>query len=331
MTNPWKRKEVIGDCTLYLGDCMEVMPTLGKVDAVEKRIKHEKSAEGKGKGWEIERALHRRDTINFLSKDDIEGQMQQMRGYGYAGDTSQGSQPYEQCHRESRSALQPLPHKSPQNRMVAIPEGWAILTDPPYGIGIDGQAKRVKGKKSDRKGFEFKGWDKERPSDALEYISAIDCAQIIWGGNYFADILKKGDKWLVWDKGQRIKQSDCELAYSNMKGALRVYTLNRVALQKDGTQHPTQKPVELMEWCIGHLPKDTETILDPFMGSGTTLVACAKLGRSGIGIELDEDYFNIACERVEKAYQQTDLFVAPPENKDIKRNQINMFDDGDAA
>jgi DNA modification methylase len=67
------------------------------------------------------------------------------------------------------------------------------------------------------------------------------------------------------------------------------------------------------------------------MGSGTTLVACAKLGRSGIGIELDEDYFNIACERVEKAYQQTDLFVAPPENKDIKRNQTNMFDDEGAA
>ena len=80
----------------------------------------------------------------------------------------------------------------------------------------------------------------------------------------------------------------------------------------------------VIQWTSG-------VVIDPFMGSGTTLVACAKLGRSGIGIELDPDYFDIACERVEKAYQQTDLFVAPPENTDIKRNQINMFDDGDAA
>ena len=76
--------------------------------------------------------------------------------------------------------------------------------------------------------------------------------------------------------------------------------------------HPTQKPIALMEWCLGFLP-DAETILDPFMGSGTTLVACAKLGRKGIGIELDPEYFDIAVERVQKAYDQPDLFVAPPE------------------
>ena len=78
-----------------------------------------------------------------------------------------------------------------------------------------------------------------------------------------------------------------------------------------GKQHPTQKPVALMEWCLGFLP-NAETILDPFMGSGTTLVACAKMGRKGIGIELDPDYFEIACKRVEEAYRQPDLFVAPP-------------------
>jgi DNA modification methylase len=67
-----------------------------------------------------------------------------------------------------------------------------------------------------------------------------------------------------------------------------------------------------MEWCLGFLP-DAKTILDPFMGSGTTLVACAKLGRKGIGIELDPDYFEIACKRVRDAYAQPDLFIAPPE------------------
>jgi DNA modification methylase len=80
----------------------------------------------------------------------------------------------------------------------------------------------------------------------------------------------------------------------------------------DGAEHPTQKPVALMEWCLGFLP-DAQTILDPFMGSGTTLVACAKLGRKGIGIELDPDYFEMACKRVRDAYAQPDLFIAPPE------------------
>jgi DNA modification methylase len=75
--------------------------------------------------------------------------------------------------------------------------------------------------------------------------------------------------------------------------------------------HPSQKPIELMEWCVRR-HKNAKTILDPFMGSGTTLVACAKLGRKGIGIEIDPDYFEIACERVRKAYAQPDLFVAPP-------------------
>ena len=80
----------------------------------------------------------------------------------------------------------------------------------------------------------------------------------------------------------------------------------------DVRQHPTQKPLGVMEWCINHLPASTETILDPFMGSGTTLVACAKMGRKGIGIELDPDYFEVACERVRKAYAQPDLFVPAP-------------------
>ena len=186
----------------------------------------------------------------------------------------------------------------------------AICADPPYGIGIDGQARRIKGRKSDRKGYEFKGWDLERPEGALRMIAQIDCPKIIWGGNYFADLLPAGEKWLSWDKGRRIDQSDCELAYTNLKGALRVFTLDHVALMQDGAQHPTQKPLALMRWCIGFLPY-AQTILDPFMGSGTTLVACQKLGRQGIGIELDKDYFDIACKRVDEATRQPDLFVAP--------------------
>ncbi len=194
--------------------------------------------------------------------------------------------------------------------MPELGEFDAVVTDPPYGIGIDGRSRRVKGKKSDRKGYKFKGWDSERPEEALRIISSLDCDKIIWGGNYFADLFEAGGKWLSWDKGQRLSQSDCELAYTNLQGALRVFTLNRTALLQDGAQHPTQKPVALMKWCLGFVPK-AETILDPFMGSGTTLVACQKLGRMGTGIELDPDYFEIACKRVEEAASQPDLFVEP--------------------
>jgi len=197
----------------------------------------------------------------------------------------------------------------------------ACLTDPPYGIGIDGQAQRIKGKKSDRKGYEFRGWDSERPVEAIKFLASLNCPKIVWGGNYFADLLPSGDKWLVWDKGQRINQSDCELAYTNMNGALRVFTLNRMALQQDGAQHPTQKPLALMRWCLGFLD-DSLAILDPFMGSGTTGVACVKMGRKFIGIEREPEYFEIACKRIREAYAQPDMFLEPPKNQE----QISLLD-----
>ncbi len=93
-------------------------------------------------------------------------------------------------------------------------------------------------------------------------------------------------------------------------------SLNRVALLTDGALHPTQKPVELMQWCLNFL-KGCHTVIDPFMGSGTTGVACIKRGHAFVGIEADEDYFDIACERIRKAYAQPDLFIEPraPEPK----------------
>jgi DNA modification methylase len=136
--------------------------------------------------------------------------------------------------------------------------------------------------------------------------------QIIWGGNYFADVLPATMRWLVWDKGQReFSLADAELAWTSQQKAVRVFSYSRAASLRDRKVHPTQKPIALMEWCLGFLP-DADTILDPFMGSGTTLVACAKMGRKGIGIELDPNYFDTACRRVEEVYRQPDLFVAPP-------------------
>jgi len=202
----------------------------------------------------------------------------------------------------------------------------AVVTDPPYGIdyGNAGGFSEKHGWASRRGAAE---WDKNRPSQkAFQFMISISLDQIIWGGNYFADMLPPTMRWLAWDKGQReFSLADMELAWTSQHKAVRVFTYARGKAVQDGKQHPTQKPVALMEWCLGFLP-DAETILDPFMGSGTTLVACAKLGRKGIGIELDPDYFEIACKRVEEAYRQPDLFVEPPKPAPT---QVNMFD-GDA-
>jgi site-specific DNA-methyltransferase (adenine-specific)/modification methylase len=120
---------------------------------------------------------------------------------------------------------------------------------------------------------------------------------------------------LVWDKkNDPTTFADCELAWTNIPGAVRVFRWlwsGPYQQKREDRFHPTQKPLALLEWCLGFVP-NAHTILDPFMGSGTTLVACAKLGRAGIGIEIDPGYFDIACRRVEEAYRQPDMFIERP-------------------
>jgi DNA modification methylase len=198
--------------------------------------------------------------------------------------------------------------------MAALPRVDAVVTDPPYGIdyGNAGGFAESAGWKQWRGQAE---WDKERPArETFDAILSAAPEQIIWGGNYFADLLPPSMRWLAWDKGQRdFTLADMELAWTSQAKAVRVFTYPRGKAAQDGKQHPTQKPIALMEWCLGFLPT-ARTILDPFMGSGTTLVACQRLGRQGIGIELDPGYFDIACRRVEEAARQPALFhpEAPP-------------------
>jgi DNA modification methylase len=199
----------------------------------------------------------------------------------------------------------------------------AVVTDPPYGIGQD-------------KGFEgFEGfggfgepiarrqyigdWDDCRPSkEAFDAITKIARHSVIFGGNYFTDLLPVGGhyQWFVWDKKNTMPTfSDCELVWTNIDRKsvkLLTYEYNGLIGKREERVHPTQKPYEVMRWCIGRLPKGSDTILDPFMGSGTTGVACAKLGRKFIGIEIEPKYFDIACKRIEQAYDQPDLFIEPP-------------------
>ena len=185
----------------------------------------------------------------------------------------------------------------------------AVITDPPYGI-----AEKWKGGFGKNHGWANQHamkavrnkWDAE-PLGAPEMaaILAAGKSAIIWGGNYFP--LPPSRCWLVWNKPERgFTLAEAELAWTNLDTVVRVFDAPR---SDPGRKHPTQKPLRLMAWCVG---KVKGTILDPFMGSGTTLVACAKLGRTGIGIEVDPDYFDIACRRVDEAYRQPDMFVERP-------------------
>ena len=185
----------------------------------------------------------------------------------------------------------------------------AVVTDPPYGIGRDGKPPSTSSH-GGHKGYEFLGWDAERPTKKhFDEMRRVSQHMIVWGGNYFADMLPPARGWLVWDKGQRIDQADGELAYCTKDKPLRIATINRVALQSDGACHPTQKPVKLIQWCMS----DTtwRCVLDPFMGSGTTGVACVRLGRRFIGIELEPKYFEIAKRRIKDELRRV-KFLEPP-------------------
>jgi DNA modification methylase len=186
----------------------------------------------------------------------------------------------------------------------------AVVTDPPYGM-----AEKLSGSGSGRwkKLYDEKGgfsWDKEAPQIVLE-LPAMANTAIIWGGNFFQ--LPPSRSWLVWNKIIRnFSTSVCELAWTNLDSPIDAFDYSHGQLATEGKQHPTQKPLPLMIWCIKQCKPAAQTILDPFMGSGTTGVACVNLGRKFIGIEREERYFDIACKRISEAYKQPRLFDDPP-------------------
>jgi len=188
----------------------------------------------------------------------------------------------------------------------------AVVTDPPYGIGEGGDKNRSRSKVAPVGNYKSDKWDSKTADVQIKLAVQMSKSAIVFGGNYYD--LPPTSCWLVWDKQNTGDFADCELAWTNLtKAVRRIYWRWNGMIRKgsDIRQHPTQKPLGVMEWCIGHLPDTAQTILDPFMGSGTTLVACQKLGRAGTGIELDPNYFDIACKRVDEATRQPDLFVEP--------------------
>jgi site-specific DNA-methyltransferase (adenine-specific)/modification methylase len=201
----------------------------------------------------------------------------------------------------------------------------AVVTDPPYGIGW-----------KPRVTHQDQAWVDQINFDIASIVAHADAATV-WGAEYLAPDLPRSNSWLTWVKrpvgiadftADSRSYATTEIAWSNVgKSAFFVHVWDGGKRQGSAENrtfcHPSQKPVELMRWCIERHGPDARTILDPFMGSGTTGVAAIQLGRKFIGIELDPGYFDIACKRIEQAWKQPRLFEEP---KRKPQPAPNLFD-----
>ena len=183
----------------------------------------------------------------------------------------------------------------------------AVVTDPPYGIGEAAGKNQSRGNVAAAKDYGVKSWDNCRPCDEVfSEMRRVSCEQVIFGGNYFADLLPPSSSWIVWDKDNgRSDFADCELAWTSHKKAVRKIhwrwngMLQQPGCPRDERIHPTQKPSGMMRWVVENYTPKESTVLDPFMGSGTTGIACIRTGRKFIGIEREPEYFEIAKARIE--------------------------------
>lgn len=225
-------------------------------------------------------------------------------------------------HRKRQSALSdllcPVPfyedshvtiyHGDCEEIMPLLSECDLLLTDPPYGIGESNKKNKSRcgkpnSKWKNRVAVDYGEFDWDGKPPAAELIDAMMLKakwRIVWGGNYFN--VPPSSCWLVWDKDNGSNDfADCELAWTNLPKAVRKIRYLWNGFQKERPEervHPTQKPLSVMIWAIKQAPDDVATILDPFMGSGSTLVAAKELGKRAIGIERDLRYCQAAVKRL---------------------------------
>lgn len=188
--------------------------------------------------------------------------------------------------------------------LPALPKVDAVITDPPYGICFAAQPtkwQRAAGKQPEE-------WD-DSPSESLQLALTKACVQAVWGGNYYALPPTRG--WLSWFKPDAPpSMASFELAWTSLDRNARQFVQSIGATNAERVGHPTQKPLALMKWCIEQAGVPQRgTILDAFMGSGTTGVAAVQMGRKFIGIEREPKYFDIACRRIEDAQRVQDMFA----------------------
>jgi site-specific DNA-methyltransferase (adenine-specific) len=172
------------------------------------------------------------------------------------------------------------------------PQFDALITDPAYGIGFAAQPtnyQRARGQKPER-------WD-DQPFGEIEVLLKFGNNQVIWGGNYYNLPISRG--WLCWYKPDAPpSMAHCELAWTNQDANTRLIIHSIAATNGERVGHPTQKPEAVMRWTIQQAAADSKAVLDPFCGSGTTLVAAKNLGKKAIGIEMEEKYCEIAAKRL---------------------------------
>lgn len=199
-----------------------------------------------------------------------------------------------------------------------------LLTDPPYAIDITRQlVKKDPYHKHGYRSWEIKEWDNKRPTlEDFNEMIRVSKNQIIWGGNYFADLLPASQGWVVWNKGQRdFSLADGELAWTSFDRALRIFDYSRAQALKDGKIHPTQKPVALFEWILRLRAKQGDLILDCYSGSGTTAVACHNMGLDFVCIERDPDYYKASVERLADVQKQIKLL----KKIEVKHEQMRII------
>jgi site-specific DNA-methyltransferase (adenine-specific) len=184
--------------------------------------------------------------------------------------------------------------------LPTLPQFEAVVTDPPYGINITKSSRLSK-----ERGFDTAHWDAATPPpELLAAILAAAPKQVIWGGNYFA--LPPCRCFLIWDKDNDGRDfADCEFAWTNIDAVARIFRMRPMNMD-GGKVHPTQKPDRLMRWCIEKTA--AKSVLDPFMGSGSTGVAAMNMGIEFTGIEAEPRWFDLACRRIEDAQRQERLF-----------------------
>ena len=203
-------------------------------------------------------------------------------------------------------------HGDCRDILPTLPKVDLVLTDPPYGISEANGKNTSRSSLAKAVDYGVAGWD-DNPVEQMfiDRLIRLSRHQIIFGGNYYA--LPPTSCWLVWDKINGANDfADCEMAWTSLPKAVRLIRHQWHGMIRVGHEerwHPTQKPLNVMKWALSHAPKDCETILDPFMGSGTTLVAAKQLGRRAIGIELEEKYCEIAAKRLSQ--EMLPIFDAP--------------------